>query len=198
MSSSNCCFLTCIQISQEAGQVVWYSHLFQNFPQFIVIHTVKGFGIINKAGIEGVRERECLCSRPGPLALHLDLWYWRCQWAGPGLWSEVVCLWTILTFREMLPDSQAWGAAWPCSCLPWGARCRAWAGRGPPGQGGAHLGREGHTWTRRDSPGQGGTHLGREGPTWTGRDTPGQGGAHLREWIQSRNASRSASVSFFA
>ena len=37
MSSSNCCFLTCIQISQEAGQVVWYSHLFQNFPQVIVI-----------------------------------------------------------------------------------------------------------------------------------------------------------------
>src|SRR5574342_1211147 len=42
MFSSNCCFLTCIQISQEADQVVWYSHLFQNFPQFIVIHTVKG------------------------------------------------------------------------------------------------------------------------------------------------------------
>ena len=51
MFSSNCCFLTCVQISQEAGQVVWYSHLFQNFPQFIVIHTVKGFGIVNKAGI---------------------------------------------------------------------------------------------------------------------------------------------------
>ena len=49
MSSSNCCFLTYIQISQEAGKVVWYSHLFQNFPQFIVIHTVKGFGIVNKA-----------------------------------------------------------------------------------------------------------------------------------------------------
>ena len=45
MSSSNCCFLTYIQVSQEAGQVVWYSHLFQNFPQFIVIHTDKGFGI---------------------------------------------------------------------------------------------------------------------------------------------------------
>ena len=45
MSGSNCCFLTCIQVSQEAGQVFWYSHLFQNFPQFIVIHTVKGFGI---------------------------------------------------------------------------------------------------------------------------------------------------------
>ena len=52
MSSSNCCFLTCIQISQEASQVVWYSHLFQNFPQFPVIHTVKGFGIVNKAEID--------------------------------------------------------------------------------------------------------------------------------------------------
>ena len=52
MSYSNCCFLTCIQFSQEAGQVVWYSHLFQNFPQFIVIHTVKGFGIVDKAEID--------------------------------------------------------------------------------------------------------------------------------------------------
>ena len=48
MSGSSCCFLTCIQISQEAGQVVWYSHLLKNFPQFIVIHPVKGFGIVNK------------------------------------------------------------------------------------------------------------------------------------------------------
>ena len=52
MSSSNCCFLTSIQISQEAVQVVWYSHLFQNYPQFIVIHTVKGFGIVGKAEID--------------------------------------------------------------------------------------------------------------------------------------------------
>ena len=52
MSSSNCCFLTCIQISQEAGRVVWYSHLFQNFPQCIVIHTVKDFGIVNKSEID--------------------------------------------------------------------------------------------------------------------------------------------------
>ena len=51
-SSSNCCFLTCIQISQEAGQVVWYSHLFQNLPQFVVIQTVKGFGIVNKAEVD--------------------------------------------------------------------------------------------------------------------------------------------------
>ena len=52
MSSSNRCFLTCIQVSQEAGQVVWYAHLFKNFPQFILIHIVKGFGIVNKAEID--------------------------------------------------------------------------------------------------------------------------------------------------
>ena len=52
MSSSNCCFLTCIQVSQEAGQVVWYSHVFQNFPQFIVIHTVKGFSTVNKVEVD--------------------------------------------------------------------------------------------------------------------------------------------------
>ena len=59
MSSSNCCFLTCIQVSQEADQVVWYSHLFQNFPQFIVIHTVTGFGIVNKAEIDVFLELSC-------------------------------------------------------------------------------------------------------------------------------------------
>ena len=52
MCSSNCCFLICIQVSQEVGQLVWYSHLFQNFPQFVVIHTVKGFGIVNKAEVD--------------------------------------------------------------------------------------------------------------------------------------------------
>ena len=52
MSSSNYCFLTCIQISQEAGKEVWYSHLFKNFPQFVVIHTIKAFGIVNKAQVD--------------------------------------------------------------------------------------------------------------------------------------------------
>ena len=64
MSSSNCCFLTCIQISQEAGQVVWYSYLFQNFPQFIMIHTVKGFGIVNKAEINVFLELSRFFSDP--------------------------------------------------------------------------------------------------------------------------------------
>ena len=63
MSSSSCCFLTCIQISQEAGQVVWYSHSFRIF-QFIVIHTVKSFGLVNKAEIDVFLERSCFFHDP--------------------------------------------------------------------------------------------------------------------------------------
>ena len=68
MSSSNCCFLTCIQISQEAGQVVWYSHLLKNFPQFIVIHTVKGFGLVSKAEIDVFLELSCFFHDPAAAA----------------------------------------------------------------------------------------------------------------------------------
>ena len=64
MSSSNCCFLTCIQVSQEAGQVVWYSHLFQYFPQFTVIHTVKSFGIVRKTEIDVFLELSCFFDDP--------------------------------------------------------------------------------------------------------------------------------------
>ena len=64
MSSSNCCFLTCLPVSQEAGQVVWYSHLLKNFPQFIVIRTVKGFSIVNKAEIDAFLELFCFFNDP--------------------------------------------------------------------------------------------------------------------------------------
>ena len=64
MSSSNYCFLTCIEISEEAGQGVWYSHLFQNFPQFIVIYAVKGFGLVNKAAADVFLELSCFFSDP--------------------------------------------------------------------------------------------------------------------------------------
>ncbi|MFK9738632.1 hypothetical protein ACJENG_24830, partial [Escherichia coli] len=57
-------FLTCMQVSQEEGQVVLYSHLFQNFPQFIVIHTVKGFGIDCKAEIYVFLELSCFLHDP--------------------------------------------------------------------------------------------------------------------------------------
>ena len=64
MSGSNCCFLTCMQFSQEAGKVFWYSHLLKNFPQFVVIHTVKGFDIVNKAEIDVFLERSCFFFDP--------------------------------------------------------------------------------------------------------------------------------------
>ena len=64
MSNSNCCFLTCTQISHEAGQVVCYSHIFQNFPEFVVIHTVKDFGIVNKAEIDVFLELSCFFHDP--------------------------------------------------------------------------------------------------------------------------------------
>ena len=69
MSNSNCCFLTCIQISQEAGKVVWCSHLLQHFPQFIVIHIVKGFHIVNKAEIDVFMELSCFFDDPAMLAI---------------------------------------------------------------------------------------------------------------------------------
>ena len=80
MSSSNCCFLTCIQISQEADQVVWHSHLLPNFPQFIVIHTVKGFGIVNKAEIDVFLELSCFFHDPADVGNliskegQMDIW----------------------------------------------------------------------------------------------------------------------------
>ena len=52
ISSSNCCFLICIQISQEIGEVVWYSHCLKNFPKFVVIYAVKDFGIMNKSEVD--------------------------------------------------------------------------------------------------------------------------------------------------
>ena len=64
MSSSNCCFLICIQISQEAGQVVWYSHLLKNFPQFVVIHIVKGFSVANEAEVVFFLELSCFLDDP--------------------------------------------------------------------------------------------------------------------------------------
>ena len=64
MSSSNCCFLTCIQTSQKAGQVIWYSQLLKNFPQFILIHTVKDFVIINKAEVDYLLELSCFFDDP--------------------------------------------------------------------------------------------------------------------------------------
>ena len=89
----NCCFLTCIHISQEAGQVVWYSHLFKNFPLFVVIHTVKGFGIVNKAEV--------------------DIFFWN-SLAFPMI-QQMLAIWSLVPLLFLNP---AWtsGSSWFTYC----------------------------------------------------------------------------------
>ena len=69
LSTSNCCFLICIQVSQETGEVVWYSHLFKNFPQFVVIHIVKGSNVVNEREIDVFLEFPCFFYDVGNLSL---------------------------------------------------------------------------------------------------------------------------------
>ena len=64
MSSSNCYFLTCTQVSLEAGKVVWYFHVFKNFPQFVVIYIIKDFGVVNEAEIDVFLELSCFFYDP--------------------------------------------------------------------------------------------------------------------------------------
>ena len=64
MSDSSCCFLTCTQVSQKAGKVVWYSHHFKNIPPFVVIHTVKGFSTVNKTEVDVSLEFPCFFYDP--------------------------------------------------------------------------------------------------------------------------------------
>ena len=63
-SGSNCCFLSCIQASQETGKVVWYSYLFMNFPQFVMIHKIKGFSVVNEAEVDVFLEFPCFFYDP--------------------------------------------------------------------------------------------------------------------------------------
>ena len=135
MSSSNCCFLTCIQISQEAGQVVWYSHPFQNFLQFIVIHTVKGVGIVNKAEIDIFLELSCFFNDPTDVGnlisgfsafskSSLNIWKFTVHvLLKPGLenfehyftsmWDECSCVWAFFS-TAFLWD---WNENWPFPVL---------------------------------------------------------------------------------
>ena len=65
MSDSNCCFLIHIQVSQETGKVVCYSHFFKNFPKFVcVIHTYKGFSVVNEAEVDVFLELPCFLHDP--------------------------------------------------------------------------------------------------------------------------------------
>ena len=98
MSSSNCCFLTCMQISQEASQVVWYSHLLKNFSQFVVIHTVKGFGIVNKAEVEVFLELSCFFDDP-PDVGNLISDFSAISKSSLNIWTFLVMYWWSLACR---------------------------------------------------------------------------------------------------
>ena len=113
MSSSNCCFLTCIQIFQEADQEVWYSHLFQNFPQFIVIHTVKGFGMVNKAEIEVFLELSCFFNDPADVGnlISAPMPFLKSAWTSGSsrftyCWSLA---WRILNITLLVCEMSAFG-----------------------------------------------------------------------------------------
>ena len=130
-SSPNCCFLTCIQMSQQAGQVVWYSHLFQNFPQFMVILTVKAFGIVNKA--EDVF-LELLLFRWSNGCWQFDLWYlclssctvegWleNCEHYLASIWDECNCavVWAFVGIAFLWDWNENWSfpILWPLLSFP--------------------------------------------------------------------------------
>ena len=143
MSSSNCCFLTCIHGSQEAGQVVWYSHLSQNFSQFIVIHTVKGFDIV-KAEIDVFLEFSCFFDDPADVGnlisgssavskTSLNIWKFTVHvLLKPGLenfehyftsmWDEYNCavVWTFFGIAFLWDWNENWPfpVLWPLLSFP--------------------------------------------------------------------------------
>ena len=144
MSSSNCCFLTCLQISQEAGQEVWYSHLFRNYPQFVVIHTVKGFGRVNRAEIDVFLELSCFLHGPANVGnlisgssnfskSSLNIWKFTVHilWK-PGLenfehyfasvWDECNCevVWTLfgIAFLWVWNENWPFPVLWPLLSFP--------------------------------------------------------------------------------
>ena len=135
--SSNCCFLTCIQISQEGGKVVRYSHLFQNFPQFVVIHTVKSFGVVNKEEVDIFLELSCffhdliyvgnLISGSSAFSKSgLNIWKFRVhvllkprlenfELYFASVWDECNCavVWTFFGIAFLWD----WNENWPCPVL---------------------------------------------------------------------------------
>ena len=141
MSSSHCCFLICIQVSQEAGQVVWYSHL---SPQFIVIHIVKGFVIVNKAEIDVFLELSCFFHNPADVGnlisgssafskTNLNIWKFMVHvLLKPGLrnfehyftsvWDECNCaiVWALFGIAFLWDWNENWPfpVLWPLLSFP--------------------------------------------------------------------------------
>ena len=141
MPSSNCCFLTCIQISQEADQVVWYFHLLKNFPQFVVIHTVKGFGIVNKAEVDVFLELSCFFDAPLDSSAFsktsLNIWKFTVHvLLKPGLenlehyftsvWDESICavVWAFFDIVFLWDWNENWYFPVLCPLLSFPVSCQ--------------------------------------------------------------------------
>ena len=101
-----CCYLTCIKISQEAGQVVCYSYLFENFPQFVVIHTVKGFDIVNKAEVDVFLEPSCFFDDPDPTDVGNSI-------SGSSAFSKSsLNIWNFMVHILLKPGLENFGITW--------------------------------------------------------------------------------------
>ena len=144
ISSFTCCFLTCIQVSQEAGKADWYSHLFKDFPQFVVIRTVKGFGVVNEVEVVVFLELSCFFDDPadegnlisGSSAFskaRLNIWKFMVHvLLKPGLenfehyftsmWDECNCVvvWAFFAFVFLRDWNENWPfpVLWPLLTFP--------------------------------------------------------------------------------
>ena len=132
MSSSNCC----IQISQEAGEVVWYSHHLKNFPRFVVIHTVKGFGVVNKAEVDVFLELSCFFDDPMDVSnlisgssafskTNLNIWNFMAHEMLKQLYDNLNILWHCLSLglEWKLTFLRCWvfEICWHNECSTWTA-----------------------------------------------------------------------------
>ena len=132
VSGSNCSFLTHIQVFQEIGKVVWYSQLFENFPQFIVIHTIKVFSVVNEAEVDVFLEPICCLHDPESVSnvgsgssasSKPSLYIWKFlvhillkpslrdfEHNLAGMWNECSCLvfWTFLGITFLWDWNENW------------------------------------------------------------------------------------------
>ena len=144
MSSSNWCFSTCIQVSQEAGKEVWYSHLFKNYPQFVAIYTVKGFSVVNDAEVDILLEFSCIFYDPTDVGNLIsgssafsksNLYLWKFsvhvllkphlenfEHYFVSMWDECNCAiaWTFLGTALLWDWDENWPfpVLWPLLCFP--------------------------------------------------------------------------------
>ena len=96
ISDSNCCFLTWVQVSQKAGKMVWYSQLLKNFPQLVVIHTVKGFGVVKETEVDAFLEFSCFFYDP------MYVGNWSLAWRILSI--TLLSMWNECSANDLEPD----------------------------------------------------------------------------------------------